>query len=391
MKLSFSTKGWHGYSFDTFCRASAELGFAGIELHNIHGPLFSERGGAFYGSEAKATLRKLYESKLSLPCIDALCNLSDEAQKEANLKEVKDCLAIAESLHIPALRLKAECAEDTEAALASVKAQLAEMLPLVSESGVSLLLQTTGLFANTTLLRDVLNYFACDEIAALWDFSETYRKGGEDAEDTIRNLGAYVRHVHVTDNVIEENTVKPRLVGEGTLPIDEMMLALRSVNYDGFVSLEWNPEWLPELCDPEIIFSHFLAYMKRYDDPRIGRKTLYDNKAHTGKFIWKKDLLINETFSQVLDRMVEEFPDQYAFKYTSLDYTRTYSQFRDDVDTFARALVSLGVKAGSHVSVWATNLPQWYIAFWATVKIGAVLVTVNTAYKIAEAEYLFRQ
>ena len=61
------------------------------------------------------------------------------------------------------------------------------------------------------------------------------------------------------------------------------------------------------------------------------------------------------------------------------------------MDTFARALVSLGVKAGSKVAVWATNVPEWYITFWATTKLGAVLVTVNTAYKIHEAEYLLRQ
>ena len=108
-------------------------------------------------------------------------------------------------------------------------------------------------------------------------------------------------------------------------------------------------------------------------------------------YIWKKYELIDLTFSQVLDKMVEEFPDQYAFKYTTLDYTRTYSEFRDDVDEFARSLISMGVKAGTHVAVWASNVPQWYLAFWATVKIGAVLVTVNTAYKIHEAEYLLRQ
>ena len=43
------------------------------------------------------------------------------------------------------------------------------------------------------------------------------------------------------------------------------------------------------------------------------------------------------------------------------------------------------------MAIWATNVPQWYITFWATTKIGAVLVTVNTAYKIHEAEYLLRQ
>ncbi len=43
------------------------------------------------------------------------------------------------------------------------------------------------------------------------------------------------------------------------------------------------------------------------------------------------------------------------------------------------------------MAIWATNVPQWYITFWAATKIGAVLVTVNTAYKIHEAEYLLRQ
>ena len=61
------------------------------------------------------------------------------------------------------------------------------------------------------------------------------------------------------------------------------------------------------------------------------------------------------------------------------------------MDKVAAALISLGVKPGYHVAVWATNVPQWFLTFWATVKIGAVLVTVNTAYKIHETEYLLRQ
>ncbi|MEF2801423.1 MAG: AMP-binding protein, partial [Acutalibacter sp.] len=111
----------------------------------------------------------------------------------------------------------------------------------------------------------------------------------------------------------------------------------------------------------------------------------------TGKYLWPKEHLIDLTFPEVLDRVVKEFPDQYAFRYTTCDYTRTYAQFRDDVDQFARALIAMGVKKGDHVAIWATNVPQWYITFWAATKIGAVLVTVNTAYKIHEAEYLLRQ
>ncbi|MER2056823.1 MAG: AMP-binding protein, partial [Clostridia bacterium] len=201
-------------------------------------------------------------------------------------------------------------------------------------------------------------------------------------------LGAYVKHVHLRDS---DDDLCYNLIGEGTLPIREMMNALSSIDYNGFISLEWKPEWIPDLPDREVIFPHFLTYMNRFDNPRGKKKSLYFNEDGTGKYIWKKDELIDCTFGQVLDRLVEEFPDQYAFKYTTLDYTRTYSEFRDDVDRFARALISMGVRAGSKVAVWATNIPAWYITFWASAKIGAVLVTVNTAYKIHEAEYLLRQ
>ena len=115
-----------------------------------------------------------------------------------------------------------------------------------------------------------------------------------------------------------------------------------------------------------------------------------DNRG-TGKYLWPKEHLIDLTFPEVLDRVVKEFPDQYAFRYTTCDYTRTYAQFRDDVDQFARALIAMGVKKGDHVAIWATNIPQWFITFWASARIGAVLVTVNTAYKVHEAEYLLRQ
>ncbi len=381
MKLSFSTKGWHNNSFEEFCDIATELGFQGIELHNIHNRLFCDRDGAFHGYAAAATLRRLYEKGLTLPCIDAICELSDS---EEAAEEITACMEIAQNLHIPNVRLRANAveAEKTAAAVESVAGLLAKLLPKAEAAGVTLLLETSGLFCCTGELRDMLERFASDRLAALWAISSTVLEGEETPETTIRNLGAYVRHVHLSDAKRTEDGFEHCMAGEGELPLKEVMLALRSVNYDGFVSLVWCPAWCEELDDMEIIFSQFVGYMKQFSDTSRKETTLYRNRANTGKYVWKKDLLIDATFSQVLDRMVEEFPDQYAFKYTTLDYTRTYSEFRDDVDEFCRSLIALGVKAGHHVAVWASNVPQWYIAFWATTKIGAVLVTVNTAYKI---------
>ncbi len=391
MQYSFSTKGWHHSTFEDFCAIAEELHFEGIELHNIHNRFFTDKDGAFHDYAAAATRRRLFEKKLTIPCIDAIGDIADKTVADAVATEIEKCLEIAENLRIPAVRLRAEATENMGEAIENTAVLLTRVLPKAEQKNIVLLVETAGLFVKTAALRDLLDRFACDSVAALWNFSAAYFGGGEKAEDVIKNLGAYVRHVHFTDAALVNGNMEYRLAGEGELPIAEMMLALRSVNYDGFISLVWDPAWCEELDEMDIVFSQFINFMKQFGDTSRNEKALYYNRAHTGKFVWEKDKLIDATFSQVLDRMVEEFPDQYAFKYTTLDYTRTYAEFRDDVDTFARTLIALGVKAGSHVAVWASNVPQWYIAFWATVKLGAVLVTVNTAYKIHEAEYLLRQ
>ena len=389
MKLSFSTKGWHGISFEEFCDIAEALKFKGIELHNINSSMFTDKTGAFQDYSAASTLRLLYDKKLAIPCIDIISDISLTEEADKALEEAERCFETAQFLHIPYIRLKTR--KDSKEGKECAEKFIERILPKAEETELTLLLETSGLYRDTAVLRDTLDSFASDSLGALWNISEAYTEE-KNPETIIKNLGAYVKHVHFNDAEIDKNgNIQYCLAGEGILPVKDIMNALRSVNYDGFISLVWDPAWCEEIDDMEIIFAQFTHYMKQFSDTSKGEKNFYYNRAHTGRFIWKKDDLIDLTFSQVLDRMVEDFPDQYAFKYTTLDYTRTYSEFRDDVDTFARSLISLGVKAGDHVAVWASNVPQWYIAFWATVKLGAVLVTVNTAYKIHEAEYLLRQ
>ncbi len=381
MKLSFSTRGWSGLSWDEMLETALDMGFSGVEVYNLPNfdPLM-DRGGPFHKYNAAATARQLCEMRLSIPCFDTSCDLSQDPDAREKLLSL---IEIAHNVQVPYV---VACAlKDDELAVFSV---IEEILPFAEQKEVTILIKTSGIYSDTARLRAMLDRFASDRLAALWDVYHPYRDNDESGDDTIKNLGSYVCHVHMRDS---DDSGSYQLIGEGTMPIEDIMRALSSVNYDAFISLEWKPNWLDELQDPEIIFPYFVNYMSRFHSTRDMKKSLYFNHDGTGQYIWKKDELINMTFSEVLDRVAEEFPDQYCFKYTTLDYTRTYAEFREDVDRFARALVSLGVKAGSKVAVWATNLPAWYITFWATVKLGAVLVTVNTAYKIHEAEYLLRQ
>ena len=382
MRLSFSTRGWAYDSFDELLDIAERMGFAGIELYDVYkkSSLF-ERGAAFDRYKIAATERKLKDKKLKVPCLDTSFDLS---AAEDPSEKITEMMRLAGDLRCPYVAVI--CKEEEDMTL--IRKRIEALLPVAEKHSLILLINTVGIFSDTEKLRELLDGLADDRVGALWDAHHTFRKNGETADKTINNLGAYVKHVHLRDS---DDAGNYNLIGEGTVPVKEIVDALSSIDYDGYVSLLWKPSWMDEITDKEIIFPYFVNYMKQFENTRGKKKFLYFNYDGSGQYIWKKDELLDLTFPQVLDRVAGEFPDQYAFKYTTLDYTRTYEEFRKDVDRFAGALVSLGVKPGSKVAVWATNVPEWFISFWAATRIGAVLVTVNTAYKIHEAEYLLRQ
>lgn len=100
---------------------------------------------------------------------------------------------------------------------------------------------------------------------------------------------------------------------------------------------------------------------------------------------------IENTLGGVLDDLSKHNPNGWAVRYTDRNYFRTWKELNDEADLIARGMMSLGVKKGDHVAIWATNTPEWILTLFAAAKIGAVLVTVNTNFKIFELEYLLRQ
>lgn len=97
------------------------------------------------------------------------------------------------------------------------------------------------------------------------------------------------------------------------------------------------------------------------------------------------------TIGTILDEIVEKYPDTEAIIYVDRDFRLTYREFGNLVDEMAMGLMALGVQKGEKVAVWATNIPFWVTLQFATAKIGAILLTVNTNYKKAELEYLLGQ
>ena len=104
----------------------------------------------------------------------------------------------------------------------------------------------------------------------------------------------------------------------------------------------------------------------------------------------EKQELIDYTVGGILEKYVAEDPDHEFMIYPDRGLRFTYKEFDERVNIFAKGLLSIGVTKGSKVGVWAKNVPDWMTFMFATAKIGAVLVTVNTNYKNAELEYIMK-
>ena len=97
--------------------------------------------------------------------------------------------------------------------------------------------------------------------------------------------------------------------------------------------------------------------------------------------------LLQQTVGQTLRRTVERFGDREALVVRHQHYRATYGQLWDEVSLAARGLLARGVNKGDRIGIWAPNRHEWVVTQFATARIGAILVTINPAYKAAELEY----
>ena len=180
MKLSFSTNRWNSVALDEFIDIACEYKFKGIEIHNV--------------DEVKNVsdlYHKLLEHSLKISCIDMVSDISGNDINSA-IEEFNKCVEICSMLHTPYIRLKAYT--DNEQ---NVRSFIEQTVQAAQSKGIVMLVETVGIYADTKRLAELLNSYACDNVAALWDLHYPYREAGELPENTVTNLGAYIRHIHI--------------------------------------------------------------------------------------------------------------------------------------------------------------------------------------------------
>lgn len=158
MKLSFSTRGWWQEGWDELVSTAAEMRFNGIEIYNVlRQKELIGKGGPFHKYNVVSTARELRSKGLSIPVFDTDCDLSADGADE-----LRRCIDIAGDMSVE--YVAADCKSPNMEVIYSA---LEELIEFAEEKGVTILIKTRGIYSDTALLRDLMNHFASDSLAAL--------------------------------------------------------------------------------------------------------------------------------------------------------------------------------------------------------------------------------
>lgn len=256
MKLSFSTLGCPGWDLPTIAARASAYGFDGVELR-IGGDKHVDPS---MDACTRQETRRLFEERGIAICSlggYTLFDSDDRDSLEANKQQMLKNIEMACDLGAPYVRtFMGGKLPDGDI---GIRAEyLHECSEIAHQNGVMILIETHDANKSGKRCAEIIKAADSAGIGVLWDMHHTCRDGETPAQ-TYAQLGSLIRHLHLKDAKADHRLC---LMGEGVLPISEVVRVLEENRYQGFLSLEWEKMWVPELDEPEVALPQYVAYMR---------------------------------------------------------------------------------------------------------------------------------
>lgn len=259
MRLAFSTLACPDWTFEQVAEAANSYGYEGIELRLLDGDLVMPNLSA----AQRTRIRNVCAGAgLDLCCVDTSFKVADPAAK---LDDVYGYLDLAAELDSPLIRLfaGAPAGEDWEVTAARSAERLNTLAERGRPLGVRVALETHDSFAAGKAVADVMRRVTDDYAGVLWDTLNPFQIG-ETAEQTYGLIGEWLLHIHAKDGGVEPDPGECRLLGEGRVPMASVIQTLAQRGYDGWLSVEWEKKWQPQIAGPEVALPQYADKLREY-------------------------------------------------------------------------------------------------------------------------------
>ncbi len=267
MKISFSTLGCPHWNWREITSAAVDLNYQGIEMRGIGTDISVPVIPIFSDKNIPHTMAELERMQLTIPCLDSDCCIHlRDSQAPVDI-EVEAYLKLAKTLGTPYVRIMAAAPVPKPVGTVDegyVKEHAQQLAALAEHYGVTLLIETNGIWCDSEKLAGLLQAVNSKHLGALWDVHHPYRFLGESPQVTAGNLRPWIGHTHLKDSQKTADGYRYALPGFGDVPLEGVVHALKAIDYDGFYSLEWVKRWDTTLEEPGIVFAHFANYMRTF-------------------------------------------------------------------------------------------------------------------------------
>ena len=271
LPLGFSTLGCPQWSWSQILDFAAAHGYAAVELRGILKELDLTKVPELTGEHVSEAKRQLAARGLVVSCLGASAHMHemDPVKHAAQLDEARRFIDLADALGAPYVRVFGNeyvAGVPRAEMLAHIAGALRELGDYARRTGVTVVFESHGDFTDSPALLDILTKADSPNVALLWDAHHTFVSGKEEPEDTVRQLGRYIRHVHLKDSVpaATEGGRRYVLTGTGQVPVKRQIEALVKLGYRGYYNFEWEKRWHPEIEEPEVAFAQFAEVAAGY-------------------------------------------------------------------------------------------------------------------------------
>ncbi|HMJ58871.1 MAG TPA: sugar phosphate isomerase/epimerase family protein [Gemmatimonadales bacterium] len=269
LRLGFSTLGCPNWTWPQILDFAAGHRFAAIELRGILTNMDLTKVPEFAPDRLAEAKRQLAAHGLSVTCLGASAQMHDldPVKHAAQLDDGRRFIDLAQALGAPYVRVFGnEYVKGVPRAdmLAHIAEGLRTLGDYAKPKNVTVIIESHGDFTDSTALLEILQKADSPQVALLWDAHHTFVSGKEEPEDTVRQLGRYIRHTHLKDSVPAGNDRRYVLTGTGEVPVKRQIEALEKIGYKGFYSFEWEKRWHPEIEEPEVAFAQYASVAAAY-------------------------------------------------------------------------------------------------------------------------------
>jgi sugar phosphate isomerase/epimerase len=258
-RLAFSTLAFPSQSLAEAAAFGRRSGYEGIELRLVDGELIDP---AMSGEERRRVKRDV--GGLPVVAVDSSVRLTEEGP----VPQIKAFLELANDWEAPAVRVFGgklpEGVAERRRALEEAAKVLEEVAPLAERLGVAVGLETHDSFSASSVVAELLDLVPSRWVGAVWDSHHPHRMGETPAE-VYANIGARLVLAQVKDarkSDSEPSGWQLVLMGEGEVPVRDMLAVLAGGGYSGVVSVEWEKRWHPEIEEPWVALPQHIEVLK---------------------------------------------------------------------------------------------------------------------------------